>query len=124
MSDPAQIILIGYIGLCFGSFASLLAYRLPRGLPWAATRSQCPACGHVLGAWDLIPLVSWMVSGGKCRYCKEPVPIRYPLLEIISAVICLALYALIGWQWVLAPMLISVPFAMAFVMMRFSSAHD
>lgn len=124
MSDPAHIILVGYIGLCFGSFASLLAYRLPRGLPWAATRSQCPACGHALGVRDLIPLVSWAMSGGKCRYCKARVSVRYPLLEITAAGICLALYALIGWQWMLAPALVAVPFVMAFVMMRLSPVRD
>ena len=113
MIDTLHFIFILLIGLCLGSFASLLAYRWPRGLPWANTRSQCPACGHVLGARDLVPVLSWVFSGGACRHCGAAVSVRYPLFEVACGALCLGLYALIGWQWLLAPVLAAVPFALA-----------
>lgn len=124
MTDPFHLTFVLFTGLCLGSFASLLAYRLPRGLPWAATRSKCPACGHALGVRDLVPLLSWMSARGKCRYCKARVPARYPLLEIAGAVIGGALYMMIGWHWALVPALAAVPFGMAFVIMRLSPDVD
>jgi leader peptidase (prepilin peptidase)/N-methyltransferase len=120
-----QFIFILFTGLCLGSFASLLAYRLPRGLPWGAVRSQCPACGHVLGAADLIPLVSWIILRGRCRYCQSPVSIRYLLLEIAGAGTAAGFYLLIGWHWALIPALALTPFVMAFALMRlWPSMHD
>jgi len=124
MTDLAHLIFILLTGLCLGSFASLLAYRLPRGLPWAVTRSQCPACGHALGVRDLIPVLSWVFSKGRCRYCAAPVSVRYPLLEIVGAAIGGTLYTIIGWHWMLIPALIAVPFGMAFMLMRLSPAPE
>lgn len=109
---------IALIGLCLGSFASLIAYRWPRGLPWVAARSACPACGHALGAKDLVPLFSWLATRGKCRYCQTGIPVRYPVLEIICSGFCLGVYALVGWHWTLIPALAAVPFIVALVVMR------
>lgn len=113
MIEIIHVIFILLVGLSLGSFASLIAYRWPRRLPWANTRSMCPACGHVLGARDLIPLVSWLMSKGACRHCGTAVSARYPALEVASAVICLMLYGLIGWHWVLVPVFMIVPVLMA-----------
>lgn len=109
---------IFWVGLSLGSFASLLAYRWPRGMRWTVARSQCPACGHALGPRDLVPLFSWLLSGGKCRYCKAAVSKRYPLLEITAAAMALSAYAAIGWHWPLIPVLCALPFAMAYALMR------
>ncbi len=119
MIETAHFIFILVTGLCLGSFASLLAYRWPRRLPWAATRSQCPACGHVLGARDLVPLLSWLSTLGKCRYCGTSVSVRYPILEMVSACFCIGLYALIGWHWLLIPALVAVPVGMALALISF-----
>ena len=72
-------------GLVLGSFASLAAYRLPRGQGIARGRSRCPACGHALGPRDLVPVLSWLALGGRCRYCAAQVPVRYPLIELATA---------------------------------------
>jgi leader peptidase (prepilin peptidase) / N-methyltransferase len=75
------------LGLVFGSFVTALSYRLPRGQDFVAARSQCPACGTSLSARDLIPVISWAISGGKCRICASPVSARYPVTELIMAAV-------------------------------------
>ena len=77
-------------GLVLGSFVTALSYRLPRGESVARGRSKCPACGHVLGAADLIPVISWVAHGGACRHCRAPVSWRYPAIEIVSATLFVA----------------------------------
>ncbi len=67
-----------------GSFLGVLVQRLPAGLPIAFARSECPDCAHHLSAADLVPLASWMVSGGRCRYCAAPLGLFYPGIEIAA----------------------------------------
>ncbi|MBS1895043.1 MAG: prepilin peptidase, partial [Actinobacteria bacterium] len=74
-------------GLAIGSFATAVAYRLPRGMPFAAERSQCPACGARIGARDNIPVVSWLILRGRARCCGAPISPRYPLTELTVGVL-------------------------------------
>lgn len=71
-------------GLCCGSFASVIIHRLHTKKPgiWFG-RSHCPKCKHTLGVADLFPLFSFLSTRGKCRHCRKPIPIRYPILELI-----------------------------------------
>ncbi|MCB1538670.1 MAG: prepilin peptidase [Alphaproteobacteria bacterium] len=82
------------LGLCLGSFATALVYRLPRGLNWTTERSRCPSCGHALGVPDLVPVFSWLFLRGRCRHCGTRIPARYPLIELGFGVFV----ALIGWM--------------------------
>ncbi len=75
------------LGLLLGSFASLVAYRLPRGEPVVTGHSRCPHCGHDLGIADLVPVFSYVWARGKCRYCTAAVSPRYPIIEITTAVL-------------------------------------
>ncbi len=84
------------IGTLFGSFFSLANYRIPRKKDIVCTRSFCPKCNHKLSFFDLIPILSYLFQGGKCRYCKEKISIRYPLLEIGTGVLFLAIYMIFG----------------------------
>lgn len=68
-----------------GSVVNALVYRLPRGLSWTSGRSMCPKCKHPLAFWDLIPLLSYIGLGGKCRYCKKAFGVRYFLVELAMA---------------------------------------
>lgn len=83
-------------GLIFGSFLTFLFYRIKHHEPWlwgeGAARSKCPSCGTVLRARDLIPVVSWVLSRGRCRYCGQGISIRYPLIEIACAIIFLIIW--------------------------------
>ncbi len=76
-------------GLAVGSFATAVAYRLPRGIPFGLERSQCPHCGAQIGARDNIPVVSWLILRGRARCCGAPISPRYPLTELTVG----ALYA-------------------------------
>ncbi|HHW61516.1 MAG TPA: prepilin peptidase [Syntrophomonadaceae bacterium] len=87
-------ILIIFISLCAGSFLNVVIYRLPRGQSVVWPGSYCPRCGHGLGILDLIPLFSYIILGGKCRYCQQTIARQYPLVELGTA---LAFY-LIYWQ--------------------------
>jgi len=77
-------------GLVVGSFLNVVIYRLPRGESLVRPGSHCPACGHALGALENIPIFSWLALRGKCRSCGAPIPIRYPLVELLTS----ALFAL------------------------------
>ncbi len=80
------------IGTLFGSFFTLASYRLPRKMDIVKSRSICPNCKHELGFFDLIPILSYTFSGGKCRYCKEKISIRYPLFELFNGIVFVLLY--------------------------------
>lgn len=73
----------GVVGLVLGSFINCWAWRSMHGESVLKGRSHCTTCGHVLGPLDLVPVLSWLFSGGRCRYCGAPVSMRYPLTELI-----------------------------------------
>jgi prepilin signal peptidase PulO-like enzyme (type II secretory pathway) len=78
-------VLLGVLGLVFGSLASALSHRLPRGEAILLDRSRCPNCRTPLTARDLLPVVSWLATSGRCRHCRHPVSWRYPFIELITA---------------------------------------
>lgn len=73
------------LGLLFGSFATALIYRLPREINWVSKRSACPKCGHALGILDLFPILSYLLTFGKCRYCKVKFGYNYLFIEVSMA---------------------------------------
>lgn len=95
-------------GAAIGSFLNVLIYRLPRGISVVAPRSHCPRCKHILAERDLVPLLSWLVQGGKCRYCKEPISPRYMLVEFLTAMLFLAAFNKLGYNDALIPTCIFV----------------
>lgn len=74
------------LGAAWGSFLSVAVKRTPTG------RSHCPKCKKTLGAFDLIPILSYIILRGKCRYCKKPIPLYYPGLEIICGLTFVLVY--------------------------------
>lgn len=83
-------ILAAALGASLGSFLNCAAWRIVHGESFLNGRSHCPTCGHALGAPDLIPVFSWLFLKGKCRYCGEKIPARYPLTELIFAAVSVA----------------------------------
>ena len=75
------------LGLVVGSYLSVLVVRVPHKAPILGRRSHCPSCDVDLAARDLVPVVSWLVLGGRCRACSERISARYPLLEVSCAAI-------------------------------------
>ncbi len=82
-------ILVFLLGLCLGSFLNVVIYRLPRGLSVVTPRSFCPNCGHRLTWYENLPLVSYLWQRGRCRSCKAPIDLRYPLVELLSGILAL-----------------------------------
>ena len=80
-------ILLFCIGTLFGSFFTLAVYRIPLRQDITHTRSYCPNCNHKLTFLDMIPILSYLCLGGKCRYCKEKIRPRYILIEILSGLV-------------------------------------
>lgn len=105
------ILALVLLGLCFGSFVNALVWRLheqskaarkakkgtktKQELSIAKGRSMCPHCHHKLAFGDLIPLLSWLMLNGKCRYCKKPISWRYPAVEALTALLFVVSYL----QW-------------------------
>lgn len=85
-------IVVFIIGLIFGSFLNAVIYRLHAGQSFVVGRSACPHCRHVLSTLDLIPLVSFVFLGGRCRYCQHKISWQYPLIEAVTALLAVALY--------------------------------
>lgn len=73
------------LGAVFGSGVTALSWRLPRGESWASGRSKCPKCGHALGPLELVPILSWAIALGRCRFCGARVSVRYPVIELACA---------------------------------------
>src|SRR5262245_31808711 len=95
MGVPPPIVVAVFaclVGFVFGSAVTALSWRLPRGTSWARGRSCCPTCGHELGPQDLVPVLSWVLSHGRCRYCAARIGVRYPTIELACAA-----WALLAW---------------------------
>ena len=75
----------GLAGLLAGSFLNVAISRLPYGQSVVSPGSHCPRCKHRLGAMDLIPVLGYILRGGRCHFCQEPILSRYPLVEILTA---------------------------------------
>lgn len=94
-----MVVLFVALGLILGSFLNMLIYRLPRKEGIWGPRSRCPSCGAGLGVLDLIPVLSYIALRGRCRYCRERIPIRYLFVEIITALAFGGFYMLYGPGW-------------------------
>lgn len=93
------VLVFGLLGLCAGSFVNALVWRIyaqqnkakrpkkatAKDLSIATGRSMCPDCGHTLAWYDLIPVISWVMLKGKCRYCHKAISWQYPLVELATA---------------------------------------
>jgi leader peptidase (prepilin peptidase)/N-methyltransferase len=78
----------GVLGAIFGSFLNVVVYRLPRHESVVSPPSHCPSCGTPVRPYDNIPILSWMLLRGHCRGCGEPISVRYPLVEALTAALC------------------------------------
>ena len=86
------VIFLVLIGACVGSFLNVVVYRLPRGESIVFPPSHCPKCGRKIHWYDNIPLLSWFLLRGRCRFCNTPISPRYPLVEGATAFIVAGLY--------------------------------
>lgn len=85
-------LLVAYLGACFGSFASVLVWRIPRGESIVRPRSHCPACNSLIPWYCNLPIFSWMALRGRCAKCKSAISARYLAMEIICAALFYAVF--------------------------------
>lgn len=89
------VVAAGLLGLIFGSFATVAAYRIPRRESIVGGRSRCPNCQATITALENVPVLSWLVLRGRCRHCGHPISVRYPLIELATG----ALFALAAYKF-------------------------
>ena len=87
------------LGCLLGSFGNVVILRLPKGESVVYPRSRCPHCRKNIAFYDNIPVISWLMLGGRCRSCKTRISWRYPLVEALTGFLFLALYLLVGPSW-------------------------
>ena len=79
-------------GACLGSFLNVVVWRMPRGKSVIFPPSHCPRCKHRLAWYENLPVVSWMFLRGRCLSCKLPISVKYPLGELLTALLYTAVY--------------------------------
>jgi leader peptidase (prepilin peptidase)/N-methyltransferase len=94
MHQGLIIVLAGVVGLAFGSFATVVAWRVPRKESIAKPGSHCPACNAPVAPYDNIPVVSYIILRGHCRHCHAGFGVRYPLTELAVA----GLFVAVAWR--------------------------
>lgn len=97
MTGPVFVTLLGLLGLFVGSFLNVCIYRLPLGRTVFWGRSHCPRCDRQIRAWENVPVLSWLLLRGRCAGCRAPIPVQYPVVELVTA----AVFA--GGAWLYGP---------------------
>lgn len=107
-----SIAAIGLLGAIVGSFLNVVVYRLPRGESLVAPGSRCTGCAAAIAPYDNVPVVSWLVLRGRCRRCEAAISPRYPIVELMTALVFVAVAAARG----LTPeLLLYLPLAAALI---------
>lgn len=108
------LMVIFMYGLFLGSFFNVVGLRVPMKESIVRPRSHCPKCSHTLSPLELIPVISYIMQGGKCRRCKAPVSPIYPLVELMTGLLFVVAPLIIGWSaelfiaWTLISLMIIV----------------
>lgn len=116
------IIIILFFGLFIGSFLNVCIYRIPRRESIAYPPSHCPNCNNKIKYYDLIPVLSYMILKGKCRYCKEKISIKYLLIEMLTGIVYVLSYIRFGTsiEFVKSALILSILIAVAFIDLEYS----
>lgn len=91
-------IVVFVFGTLLGSFYNVVGYRLPKGLSIVSPGSFCPKCNHELKWYELVPVFSFLIQGGKCRKCKSRISLFYPTIELLTGVLFLVSYLMFGFS--------------------------
>lgn len=88
------------MGLCFGSFLNVCIFRIPAEISLSKPPSTCPKCKTLIKWYDNVPVFGWLALGGKCRACKAPISIQYPVIELTTGLFFLVIYLIYGLSFV------------------------
>jgi leader peptidase (prepilin peptidase) / N-methyltransferase len=97
-ASAGEVVVSGLFGAVIGSFLNVVAHRVPLGESLVSPGSHCPHCGADVKPYDNVPVLSWLVLRGRCRNCGEPISPRYPLVELLTAVVFAAVVAVRGFD--------------------------
>jgi leader peptidase (prepilin peptidase)/N-methyltransferase len=98
MNEIITGMIVFLLGLVIGSFSNVCIYRLPRNESLVRPGSHCPQCSKPIPFYDNIPIISYLLLKGKCRYCGQSIPPQYPIVELATGLFYLALYLFYGLQ--------------------------
>lgn len=119
--DIIVTIFIFIMGLLIGSFLNVCIYRIPREESIAYPPSHCTVCGNRIKPYDLIPVLSWILLRGKCRYCGEKISIRYALIEMITGIFFALTYLKYGYTLECFKFIILIPFLIVIGMIDYDT---
>ena len=97
--DAIPYIIIFIFGITIGSFLNVCIYRIPLGESIVTAPSHCMTCGWKLKWYDMVPVFSWLVLGGKCRNCKSKISVQYPIIEGVNGILYVVICAVNGLEW-------------------------
>jgi leader peptidase (prepilin peptidase)/N-methyltransferase len=103
MTGLPPLVVAALFGACIGSFLNVVIFRLPLGQSIVSPPSRCPKCGCRLKWYDNVPIFGWLLLGGRCRHCKNPISVQYPLVELVTAL----LFVLVVWVTPPGPLMVS-----------------
>jgi leader peptidase (prepilin peptidase)/N-methyltransferase len=112
--ETVAVVILTLLGLAVGSFLNVCIHRLPRRQSLVSPPSRCPDCRYQLRWIDNIPVVSYLLLGGRCRKCRRRISIRYPIVELVTMALFVAHYWVFDWTPLLAVRLV---FACAMVVL-------
>jgi len=99
-----EYIIIFIFGAIIGSFLNVCIYRIPRGISIVSPSSRCPNCGRKIRFYDNIPIISYLLLRGRCRYCNLNISVRYPIVEFINGVLYVLILQRFGFNDILSLM--------------------
>jgi leader peptidase (prepilin peptidase) / N-methyltransferase len=112
MASAGEIVFAGLFGLLIGSFLNVVIHRVPLGQSLVTPGSRCGSCEVAIAPYDNVPVVSWLLLRGRCRGCQAAISARYPLVELLTAVVFAAVVAARGFD---SGLLLELPFAAVLV---------
>jgi leader peptidase (prepilin peptidase) / N-methyltransferase len=112
--DTLLVVVFAWVGLAVGSFLNVCIHRLPLGLSIANPPSRCPSCGSQLKWYDNVPVFGYLWLRGRCRTCRAPISIRYPIIELITMAVFLLHLYIFGWTPLMA---VRLAFACALIVL-------
>jgi leader peptidase (prepilin peptidase)/N-methyltransferase len=111
-ASAAEVVVAGLFGAVIGSFLNVVAHRVPLGESLVSPGSRCPECEAPVKPYDNIPVVSWLVLRGRCRNCGTRISPRYPLVELVTALVFAAVVAVRGFD---NDLVLELPFVSALI---------
>ncbi len=126
MGDILPYIIVALLGALIGSFLNVCIYRIPRNVSIISPSSRCPSCNTPIRPYDNVPVISYILLGGRCRVCGAGISPRYPFVELLNATLYVLVFYRFGFAWytVIFALLCSALIAITFIDLDFQIIPD